>query len=238
MALLSRKPVFSVAHRGASGVAPENTVAAFDEAIRLGAPAVEFDLRLSKDNVPVVLHDATLDRTTTCRGLLGDHTWLDLLAMDAGSWKHPRFAGIRIPSLDEALLAIGPFARPVIELKVPFPPELLLASLRKYDLESEVLVISFQPEWLIPCRRASKELALGLLSDTWSENLSGQARALDAETLLLHTDVLGTGQVAAAEANGLEVWCFTPNEVGLIAACAAMGVTGIITDYPDLIRTR
>jgi glycerophosphoryl diester phosphodiesterase len=235
---MASKPVIAVGHRGASAYAPENTVAAFDEAIRLGARAVEFDLRLSSDGFPIIIHDDTLDRTTNGNGPVHENERFDLLCLDAGSWMHPRFAGTRIPTLDEALLAIGPFAQPVIELKVPIPPEILLEALRKYDLEQDALVLSFEEAWLRPLRKASRELALGLLGDTWIQDLPARARSLDAQVLCLNVDVLGTTQVAASEAQGLEVWCFTANDVGMVAACAAMGVTGIITDRPDLIRTR
>jgi glycerophosphoryl diester phosphodiesterase len=233
-----RKKVTVVGHRGASGYAPENTVASFEHALGLGVKAVEFDVRITADGVPVVLHDSTLDRTTNGKGPVAEHTWLDLLQLDAGSWKHPRFAGTRIPSLQEALMAIGPYARPIIELKVPIDPNLLLEPLRRYDIESDVLVMSFHAEWLVPFRKVSKHVPIGFLSDHWRPELPRQARALDADILLLHTGVLGTTQIAAAEAEGLEVWCYTPNDAGLIAACAAMGVSGIVTDYPDLIRTR
>jgi glycerophosphoryl diester phosphodiesterase len=235
---MARKPVFPIAHRGASAYAPENTVAAFEEAIRLGAPAVEFDLRITADGVPVVLHDETVDRTTSGTGKVAELSWTRLLQLDAGSWMHHRFAATRIPSLQEALLAIGPFARPIIELKAALPWEIVLSALRKFDMENDVLVISFKPEYLSAIRKISKDVPIGLLSSRWEPDLPQRARSLDAEALLLHTDVLGTSQVAAAEALGLDVWCFTPNDAGTVAASAAMGVTGIITDRPDLIRTR
>lgn len=235
---MARKPVFSVGHRGASAYAPENTVESFAEAIRMGARGVEFDLRITADGVPVVLHDETVNRTTSGEGRVAEMTLDQVLGLDAGSWKGQRFAGTRIPMLWEAILAIGPFARPVIELKAPLPWDLLIAALRKYDLETEALVISFEHRWLGEVRKHSRDVPLGLLSDRWSPELPGFARGLDAEALLMHTDALGTSQIAAAEAQGLEVWCWTANDVGIVAACAAMGVTGIITDRPDLIRTR
>jgi glycerophosphoryl diester phosphodiesterase len=235
---MSTKPVIAVGHRGASAYAPENTVASFDEAIRLGAKAVEFDLRLSADGAAVVLHDETVDRTTNGKGPVHAFDRFDLLRLDAGSWMHARFSGTRIPTLEEALLAIGPHARPVIELKTEIPPDLVLRALKRYDLEEDALVISFVESWLIPFRRASRDLSLGLLAENWSGELPARAKNLAAELVCLNVDALGTPQVAACEALGLEVWCYTANDVGMIAACAAMGVTGIITDRPDLIRTR
>jgi glycerophosphoryl diester phosphodiesterase len=235
---MHEQPLFAIAHRGASASVPENTVAAFDEAIRMGAKGVEFDLRVTADGVMVVLHDETVDRTTNGHGRVKDHTRFDLLRLDAGSWMHDRFSGLRIPSLDEALLAIGPFAMPIIELKTPVAPELLLKSLRDYDLESDVMVISFEESWLLPIRRASRDVGIGLLAENWHGDLPERARGLAADVLCLNVDILGTQQIAAADAQGLEVWCYTANDVGMVAACAAMGVTGIITDRPDLIRTR
>lgn len=235
---MSTKPVIAVGHRGASAYAPENTVASFEEAIRLGAKAVEFDLRLTADGHPVVLHDETVDRTTNGTGPVAAYSRFDLLRLDAGSWMHARFSGTRIPTLEEALLSIGPHAQPVIELKTEIPAELVLRALRRYDLEHDALVISFTEEWLVPFRKASRDLALGLLADTFTGDLPTRARNLAAEVVVLNVDALGTGQVGACEAQGLEVWCFTANDVGMVAACAAMGVTGVITDRPDLIRTR
>nr|ALS92230.1 glycerophosphoryl diester phosphodiesterase family [uncultured bacterium] len=199
---------------------------------------MEFDVRLTADGVPVVIHDDTVKRTTNGQGRVNELTRFDLLALDAGSWMHRRFAGQRIPTLEETLLTIGSQAMPVIELKVPIPPSVLLSHLRMFDLEHDALVLSFEEDWLIPLRKASRDLSLGLLSDAWSNDLPQRAKSLAAEVLCLNVDILGTGQVSASEALGLEVWCFTANDVGMVAACAAMGVTGIITDKPDLIRTR
>ena len=109
--------MIAIAHRGASTIAPENTIAAFDEALSLGCRAIEFDLRLTSDGTLVVLHDETVNRTTNGRGRVRDHTQLELMRLDAGSWLHPRFAGTRIPSLDEALRCILPRATPVLELE-------------------------------------------------------------------------------------------------------------------------
>ncbi len=235
---MRRRPVIAVGHRGAAAYAPENTVASFDEAIRLGAKAVEFDLRIAGDGTLVVLHDETVDRTTNGHGPIHQLSRIDLLRLDAGSWFNSRFAGVRIPTLEEALLAIAFDAQPVIELKVPVPPEHLVSILRRFDLELDAIVMSFQPEWLAPLRTLSRDLQLGLLAENWSEELPRTAKMLGADLLALHVDVLGASQISAADEKGLEVWTFTANDIGMVAACAAMGVTGIITDRPDLIRTR
>lgn len=91
------------AHRGASATHPENTLPAFEEAIRLGAQMIEFDVWLSKDGMPVVMHDATVDRTTGGKGKLRDLTLDEIKQLDAGRWKSPKFAGERVPTLAETL---------------------------------------------------------------------------------------------------------------------------------------
>lgn len=91
------------AHRGASATHPENTLAAFREAIRLGAHMIEFDVYLTKDKQPVVVHDPTVDRTTDGAGKVSDLTLEEIKKLDAGSWKGASFAGERVPTLDEAL---------------------------------------------------------------------------------------------------------------------------------------
>src|SRR5262245_34742321 len=92
-----------VAHRGASARAPENTLAAFREAIRLGADAIELDVQLSADGVPMVIHDLTVDRTTNGHGSVASFASRDLRRLDAGAWYSSRFRGERIPTLEEAL---------------------------------------------------------------------------------------------------------------------------------------
>jgi len=91
------------AHRGANNTHPENTIAAFQEAIRLGSHMIEFDVRLSKDKKLVIFHDATVDRTTNGTGKVSDLTLSDLKVLDAGSWKNPEFKGETIPTLEEVL---------------------------------------------------------------------------------------------------------------------------------------
>jgi glycerophosphoryl diester phosphodiesterase len=229
--------VMAIAHRGASAYAPENTLAAFEHALRLGAQAVEFDVRLSADRVPVVLHDATLERTTNGRGPVGGLTLKELQRLDAGAWYGPAFAGQRIPTLAEALSALGT-ARSIIELKDAIDPRELIGTLDRQQALERAAVISFEPALLAPLRQASRALQIGLLAEHWDQRLPERAQAMGAAVLILAVEILAPARVQAAEEAGLELWTYTANDVGLVAACAAMGATGIITDQPDLIRTK
>ncbi len=235
---MANAAVLGIAHRGASGYAPENTVAAIDEAIRLGALAVEFDVRLCADGIPVVLHDSTVDRTTNGKGAVCDLTRLSLLRLDAGSWKHPRFAGTRIPTVDEALRAIDEQAIPVLELKTPLDPALLETLLRDNDALGRAVLLSFDPEILAAMRRRMPTVTLGLLGNSWRPDLPLRCRQLDARILAMNLTALTLERVEKAGKENRRCWCYTANDAGTVAACAAMGVQGIITDFPDLIRSR
>jgi len=227
----------AIAHRGASAEWPENTVPAFTAAVRQGAGGVEFDLRMAADGQFVVCHDHTVERTTDGQGLVATQTSAELRQLDAGRWKDPRHAGLRIPTLDEALDAIAP-ALPVIELKVPVVPAALGAALDRHGQRSRALIISFIPGWLATVRHYDPQIRVGLLAEDWRANLVGQCRQLSAGVLILNLACLSLARVEESLDAGLEVWCYTANDVATIAACAAMGITGIITDRPDLIRAR
>ena len=154
-----------VAHRGASGYAPENTFASFALGLEQGADLLELDVHLSRDGEPVVIHDEALDRTTDGRGLVVEHTVAELRQFDAGAWFGPQFAGQRIPTLDEVLawargricLALeiknAPSFYPGIEAKIA-------ALLDRHDMLRRTLVISFDH----PALRRLGGLAPGLLT--------------------------------------------------------------------------
>jgi glycerophosphoryl diester phosphodiesterase len=233
---MANATVMAVAHRGASAEAPENTVAAFDEAIRLGARAVEMDVRLCKDGIPVVLHDSTVDRTTNGTGAVADLTRIDLLRLDAGSWKHPRFAGTRIPLLTEALQAISDDAVAVLEIKTPIDPNLLRRILDDFSVRDSAVILSFELDILRAIRNSMPSIAMGLLSDGWQPDLPDICASLGAGILALDTGVLNLERIKSARERQLRVWTYTPNDAGSVAACAAIGVEGIITDHPELIR--
>ncbi|MCS7002484.1 MAG: glycerophosphodiester phosphodiesterase, partial [Dehalococcoidia bacterium] len=115
-----------IGHRGASGVAPENTLPAFDQAVRDGADAIECDVRLTKDGTPVLLHDETLARTGNDRRALADLTFAEARAVDVGYWKGPEWAGTRIPALIEALWWSASAIPLILELKTAPDPERLV----------------------------------------------------------------------------------------------------------------
>lgn len=107
----------NIAHRGASGSAPENTLASFNKAIEIGADVVELDVHLSSDGELIIIHDHTLDRTTDLKGEIKNHTLKEIKKADAGSWFNPEFKNERVPTLDEVLFTVNGRAKVMIELK-------------------------------------------------------------------------------------------------------------------------
>ncbi len=160
--------VLVIAHRGASGVAPENTIASFQKALAAGADALELDVRLSKDGEVVVIHDSTIDRTTNKTGRVADHTLAQLKELDAGSWFSPQFSKERIPTLQEVIGLARGRALMEIELKtsaiLPNALERKVANLVVQNgMEDRVIIQSFNPLALFYVRRANSNIRTALL---------------------------------------------------------------------------
>ncbi|MEK7240877.1 MAG: glycerophosphodiester phosphodiesterase family protein [Gemmatimonadota bacterium] len=157
--LLDTSAKLVIAHRGNSRHAPEDTMESFRQGLALGADGIEFDVRLSADGVPVVIHDRTLDRTTSGTGLVADRTFDELRALDAGyrftrdgGRTFPyRGRGMRIPALDEVLEAF-PATACIIELKTPTATAALARALEAHDARERVVAGSFLDEALAPLR--------------------------------------------------------------------------------------
>ncbi|HKX16797.1 MAG TPA: glycerophosphodiester phosphodiesterase family protein, partial [bacterium] len=140
--------VLSVAHRGASREAPENTLAAFHLALDAGAAAIECDVQRTRDGRLVVIHDQTVDRTTDGRGAVGGLAFEDLRRLDAGRWFGPGFAGERVPSLDEVLALVR--GRAFVLLEIKHGPVFydgierqVAEALRRLGMPAAALVMSF-----------------------------------------------------------------------------------------------
>src|SRR5262245_4017798 len=161
-----------IAHRGFSGIAPENTLAAIRAALEAGADRVEVDVLVTRDGVPVLLHDADLDRTTNGRGPVAARTLADVRALDAGGWFDARFTGERVPTLAEAL----EFCRGRILLNLEIKSEAVedreapagveaavVEAIRRARAPAEVVVSSFDPRALVRVRRLFPELGIQAL---------------------------------------------------------------------------
>ncbi len=158
----------NIAHRGASAVAPANTLAAFEKAAELGADGIEFDVHLSADGAPVVIHDFAVDATTDGSGRVAEMDLAQLKQLDAGSRFDPAFAGERIPTLEEVLQTFGDRLLLNVELKSTSPRDdglerAVLALVEQYELGSRVLLSSFNPFSLRRAKKLAPHVRVGLL---------------------------------------------------------------------------
>src|SRR6202140_1382526 len=226
-----------IAHRGASGNAPENTLAAFRKAVSLGAPFIETDLQLSRDAHFVAIHDATVDRTTSGRGAVHDLTLTELRDLDAGSWFGSEFAGERIPTLEE----ICEFSKKhdvvfYLELKPGGSwggEHALIGALRESGEVARTIVISFDAAILANVRKIEPTLMTGLLYDGQMERPVDRALEGGARQLPTRGDLESPGLLTAAREKDLQVVCWTVNHSAHMRLLMDAGVDGIMSDYPD-----
>ena len=228
-----------IAHRGASGAAPELTRAAFARALEIGVDMIELDVQLTRDEQLVVLHDATLERTTDGRGAVAAHTLAELKQLDAGSWFAPAFAGERVLSLQDVFDLVGTRARLNVEIKAPaaewavLVPN-LLATLARYQAIESTVVSCFEPDALGAVRGCSDRARLGVLwshaqfDEAWRWAAEVHAVALHPLWLLASAEVTG-----AAHARGLDVLVWTVNDPAAMRALLVHGVDGIMSDFPE-----
>jgi len=227
--------VLVIAHRGASGTRPENTLVAFRRAEELGAQMVELDVQLSRDGEVIVLHDWTLDRTSDGRGRVGKRTIEELRRLDAGTWFDRAYAGERIPTLGEVLAAIR---LPVnVELKSRGDDGLearALAVVEEAGALERVVFSSFDPESLVRLRARSARADVAVL---WSGRRLTQALHLagrvGATALHIRKDAAASAEVRKAVGDGLLVRAWTVNDPGESALLGNAGVSAIFTDFPE-----
>jgi len=223
-------------------MAPENTLTAFCRAIEMGAQYIETDLQLSRDARLVALHDDTLQRTTDGHGPVAAKSLEDLRRLDAGSWFHPgkgreNFAGERIPTVEEVLA----FARErdiglYLEIKAPRASGAEHAVVAAVHAASALLrtnVISFDLGVLERVRKIEPVLVLGYLFNKRSPDSVTRAVDAGARIVLPRADCVTPELVAEAKRNDLKMVTWTVNNPKQMQALMALGVDGIMTDYPD-----
>ena len=230
-----------VAHRGASGHAPENTMAAFRRAVEMGARFIETDLHLTRDARVVAIHDSTLDRTTNGHGLVDSMPLEEVRALDAGAWftspLSESFAGERIPTLDE----IVRFAK---ETDVIFYLEIksdstwgvehaVVAALRDTGEAARALILSFDPATLISVNRLDQTMMTGYLCEHPSNDLVERTVRAGARQIAPRGDLVTPEMVKKAHQAGLQVVAWTINEPDQMRRLITAGVDGIMSDYPD-----
>jgi glycerophosphoryl diester phosphodiesterase len=233
------------AHRGAGKLAPENTLTAMRVGHAHGYGMVEFDVKLAADNVSFLLHDATLERTTSGRGRADALPWRELARLDAGGWHSAKYAGEMLPTF----AAIARWARAHgvacnVEIKAMPGREretgaavALDAMALWRDAEVPPLLSSFDEASLMAARAAAPMLPRALLLDELPGDWLDRLRVLECVALDANHEVLSVEIVKAAHRGGYRVCCYTPNDPPRIAELVEWGVDTIITDAIDQIAS-
>ncbi len=241
--LVESKRVLVIGHRGASGCAPENTIPAFQRAAHEGADLIELDYYHSSDQVPVVLHDYTLDRTTNSEQVFGaarikvtEKTAAELAGLDAGSWFHADFAGARLPTLTDALDVIQSGSTTLIERKGG-DAATCVALLRQKGLLDQVVVQSFDWDYVADCHGEYPELVTAVLGrGPLAEAQIEKARATGARIVGWRHNDVSPEAIALVHASGLKAWVYTVNDLARGKELVDAGIDGIITDIPGRMR--
>jgi glycerophosphoryl diester phosphodiesterase len=229
-----------MAHRGWSGKAPENTMAAIN--LVLEEPkieAIEIDVQLTKDGVPVVIHDFTLERTTNGTGFVGHHTYEELAALDAGSWFAPAFQGEPIPMLEEVLEAVKGKCQLNIELKKPGDRYIGLEKkvvelIRQYDMQADVMITSFNHDAIRTVSSLDDGIRTGLIIYGMPTLLEEQLRETGASILSMAYPYLTKDFVARMIGNGMTLIAWTIDDPHHIEQTMMLHPElQIVTNHPD-----
>ena len=216
-----------IGHRGAQAEAPENTM----RSVRKGcecADFIEVDVRLSHEGVPVIIHDAKLDRTTSGTGRVNDHTLKELRILDAGD-------GESIPLLSEILAFVKGKCGLFIEIKEPGSENAVCSMLEKNPVEN-IFIVSFHEESLKAVKNLLSGVKTGYIFSEPNNNPVSKAAGLHADAIIPRLDRLSADLINAAHEHRIHVIPWTPNTQAQIRKAMNLGADGIITDDPCMAR--
>jgi glycerophosphoryl diester phosphodiesterase len=234
-----------IGHRGAKATTPENTLIAIRRSNDDGGTWVEFDVKLTKDNVPILMHDAMLDRTTSGKGAVAEHTLAQIKELDAGTWFGKSFAGEKVPTLVEALTLMEELGMGFnLEIK-PCPGReeetakiALETVLKHWKKKAPVPVISsFKLPSLATAKKVAPDLPRGFLTEKLLPDWRQQAESVGCRTIHPGTRELTEAQVQEVKAAGYPLLVWTVNDGGRARELVAWGVESLITDAPAAIAT-
>jgi len=237
------KDFLVIAHRGASFLAPENTIPAFRMAMELKADMIETDIRLTADRVPVLSHDADIKRITGTTLPIHDFTLAELLRYDFGSWFSDPFAGTRIPTLED-LLSLTQGEIPLnLEIKKDAPrsqgiEEKVLEAVTAKDMEDQVLISCFDLHALKIVRDLRPAVRIGILYDGnghWKPLLD---RALEFKAVSFHPEEQSVtpDMVHAFHSREIRVYPYVVDQISRVKELETWGVDGVFTNRPEIFR--
>lgn len=240
-----------ISHRGANFFAPQNTLPAFEKSLEIGVDGFETDVHLTKDGVPVLCHNYTVNATSNQKGNITDYTYDELLSFDFGEYFSPAYKGTKMPTVEDFLTLVSASDIKILNIELKSPKEKTERSIvrktinlvRDFSLMDRLLISSFNPELLTEAKRYAPECKTGLLYSpnhliAWkiSRNPVAYALNIGADALHPHQIYVNEKYVEAAHKNNLAVnpWTVdTPKDIEKMLAC---NVDGIITNHPDLVK--
>lgn len=231
-------PPLVIAHRGASGYAPENTLRAFALAIEQGAQMIELDLHLTRDNRVVVIHDPILHHTTNLSGRVSAMTLDEIKHADAGQ-------GERVPTLEETLEETQGRVRLYLEIKDPRAAAETLRLIRARRCQVEVMLASFDIELMQRLGQEVRDIELGVILGNrtinprvrWREAAPHLAlRRINYQVLCMQVELCFPYLARRVKAAGKRLYVWTANDERQFARMTQLGVDGIVTNFPDRLR--
>lgn len=234
------------AHRGASAAAPENTISAFRAAAEQGACWVELDVALLADDTLVVIHDDSVDRTTSGSGSLGALRREELAGLDAGSWFDARFAGERLPTLAETIDVLGELGLNAnVEIKqhkhhrsLDQLVHAVQADIARRSPTTNIMISSFDPAALKAMHQLEPDLEMAMLWGRLPADWAEQLKTIPATTIHMHYKALSIALLEETQKNGIKVRAWTCNNPIELVSFWGAGLTGVITDNPSLFLAR
>ncbi|PHN06264.1 glycerophosphodiester phosphodiesterase [Flavilitoribacter nigricans] len=241
-------PVQVIAHRGGAKLAPENTLAAIRQAVELGVDMIEIDVILSKDGEVIVIHDDKIDRTTDGEGIVKEMTLEEIRQYDAGSWFDARFAGEKVPTLDEVFEAIDGRTILLIEIKdgdeaYPGLEKKVVDAIHRFDAGDWVVVQSFNQKSVLRTREMDPSLItyylMGKNFADFYEELASESTSstpLPYNGIAVHFSGIDAERAKKVHDTGYKLLVWTVNEEEDMEKMMTAGVDGIITDRPDQLK--
>lgn len=230
------------AHRGASKFAPENTLSAFKLALRQGAEGLETDIHLTKDHIPVIIHDDTVDRTTNNSGLIKDYTYNEIKQLDAGSWFSSSFSNETILSLEEFLVWIqGKNVLINIELKnnkIDYPQmeTIVYEMINRYQLRDRTIISTFNARSIQRCKKIDPLIEVAWLTSKRNRKLIQDAHKIQTDAIHIHYRLLSKRLMRKAHQYNIPVRVYTLNKRRHLKKCFALQCDAVFTDLPDFSR--
>lgn len=230
-----------VAHRGASGVAPENTLASFQKAIQSGAHLIEMDVQVTADGVPIVFHDKGLSRTTNGIGFANKLTFGELRQLDSGKWFGDDFAGERIPSLEEVLEFVDGRVLLDIELKNLGPSsdkhiEKIIQIIEKYNYIQKVVISSFYYQQLKTVKEIYPKIPIAPIKIPKDDTLPSRLKdELGCEGYVCSVEEINREIYEDAKNNGIFIGVYSVDTEEQLDYVLSYNVKAIVTNFPNLI---